>query len=109
MLMIMHSPMIQRLELLDLQILQEELTIEHAKVLQALESQAKLREKWLAKKKQTQDELEKMQSMLAKEWVDLPEYQNMWTDLKASMKKLKIPKRNKIVKLDKPQPVLFLK
>ena len=44
----------QRLELLDLQILQEELTIEHAKVLQALESQAKLREKWLAKKKQTQ-------------------------------------------------------
>ena len=78
----------QRLELLDLQILQEELTIEHAKVLQALESQAKLREKWLAKKKQTQDELEKMQSMLAKEWVDLPEYQNMWTDLKASMKKV---------------------
>ncbi len=78
----------QRLELLDLQILQEELTIEHAKVLQALESQAKLREKWLAKKKQTQAELEKMQSMLAKEWVDLPEYQNMWTDLKASMKKV---------------------
>ena len=47
-----------------------------------------MREKWLAKKKQTQDELEKMQSMLAKEWVDLPEYQNMWTDLKASMKKV---------------------
>ena len=78
----------QRLELLDLQILQEQLTVEHAKVLQALDSQAKLREKWLAKKKQTQTELEKMQSMLSKEWVDLPEYQNMWTDLKASMKKI---------------------
>ena len=76
----------QRLELLDLQILQEQLNIEHAKVLQALDSQAKLREKWLKKKKQTQAELEKMQSMLAKEWVDLPEYQNMWSDLKASMK-----------------------
>ncbi len=78
----------QRLELLDLQILQEQLNIEHAKVLQALESQAKLREKWLTKKKQTQAELEKMQSMLAKEWVDLPEYQNMWSDLKSSMKKV---------------------
>lgn len=78
----------QRLAMLDLQIMQEQLTTEHTKVLKAIAAQEKLREKWLQKKNQTQLELEKMQSIIATEWVNLPEYQDMWTNLKIAMKQI---------------------